>query len=77
MDKVIGFMQSNDGRLLRVVLGIVIIVVGAVAIQPPLGYIVMLVGLLPLTAGLIGVCMVGLLFGYTLAGDRRMRQHHV
>lgn len=74
MDKFIGFMQSNDGRVVRVALGIVLLVFGAVALQPPVGYIVMFVGLVPLAAGLMGICLVGPLFGYTLTGDRRVHR---
>lgn len=74
MAKFIGFMQSSEGRVVRIGLGVVLIALGAFAIQPPAGYVVMLVGLVPLAAGLIGVCFIGPLFGYTLSGDHRM--HH-
>lgn len=74
MDKFIGFLQSNDGRVVRLMLGIVMIVFGAVAIEPPVSYVVMFVGLVPLAAGLMGICLVGPLFGYTLTGDRRVHR---
>lgn len=73
MDKFIGFLQSNDGRVVRLMLGIVMIVFGAVAIEPPVSYVVMFVGLVPLAAGLMGICLVGPLFGYALTGERRVR----
>lgn len=67
-------MQSSAGRLLRIVIGAALVALGAVAFQAPISYIVMFIGLVPLAAGLMGICLVGPLFGYTLTGNRRL--HH-
>ena len=54
--KLVDFMQSKGGRVLRVVLGIALIVVGLA-----LGnywVLLALVGLVPLTAGVFGFCLL-------------------
>lgn len=70
MSQFIAFMQSTAGRLLRVAAGIVLIAFGAFVIQGPWGYVLIFVGLIPLAVGLIGVCLIGPLVGYTLVGNR-------
>lgn len=74
MAELIGFMQSSAGRLIRIIVGLALIALGAVALQPPASYVVMAIGLVPFTAGLVGVCFIGPLVGYTLMGNRRA--HH-
>jgi hypothetical protein len=72
MADVIGFMQSTAGRLLRLALGVVLIAVGIFVIHGVAGIVVALIGLVPLAAGLAGVCFLAPLFGYTLKGERRL-----
>ena len=73
MDRFIAFMQSGIGRAARIVLGLVLIFVGA-TMQGTAGFILGLVGVIPLIAGSAGVCFIGTFFGYTLHGDRRLRK---
>jgi hypothetical protein len=35
------------------------------------GYVVAAIGLIPLFAGTVGICLLAPLFGYTLAGEPR------
>ncbi len=58
--KLVNFMQTKAGRMLRVVLGIALIVAG-LAIG---NYWVLLalVGLVPLTAGVFGFCLLSPVF---------------
>lgn len=70
MDAFFHFIESNTGRALRMFLGVVMIVLGVVFIPGVPGYLVTLIGLEPLFAGLTGVCLLAPLFGYTLAGEK-------
>jgi Inner membrane protein YgaP-like, transmembrane domain len=57
------FMSSMYGRLLRIVAGIVLVVVGLLAVQGIGGIILAIVGLVPLVAGLFNFCVFAPLFG--------------
>ncbi len=73
MEKVIAFLQSSTGRITRIALGIVLIIAGFI-VQGVAGFIIGLVGVVPLIAGIAGVCLFAPLFGYTLHGQRRPQQ---
>ncbi len=51
-------MNGPIGRLLRVILGLVLIGVGLFVIGSPWGYLVALLGLVPLALGLAGRCLI-------------------
>jgi hypothetical protein len=57
------FMSSMFGRLLRIVAGIVLIVLGLVTVHGIGGIILAIVGLVPLIAGLFNFCVFAPLFG--------------
>jgi hypothetical protein len=59
------------GRLLRIVAGIALIVIGVLFINNVWGIVLIVIGLVPPVAGLAGVCLVAPLFGFTLKGQRR------
>jgi hypothetical protein len=64
------FMASMAGRLIRIVAGIVLVVVGLVVIGfTTAGIIVAVVGLVPLLAGLFDVCLFAPLFGGAFKGS--------
>ncbi|MGZ3582855.1 MAG: YgaP family membrane protein [Ktedonobacterales bacterium] len=73
MDSVITFMQSTTGRITRIILGIALIVVGFI-VQGAAGLIIGLIGVVPLIAGMAGICLFAPLFGYTLHGHRRLQR---
>ncbi len=61
------FMSSSTGRLLRIVAGIALIVIGLIAGG---GWITLsVIGLVPLLAGLANVCLLAPLFGQPLKGN--------
>ena len=62
------FMSSNAGRLLRIVAGIALILIGLLAIGGTGGVILAIVGLVPLAAGIFNFCLFGPLFGLDLWG---------
>ena len=68
---VLRFLYSQPGRVVRVVRGLVLIVVGAL-----LGgwwWLLAVVGLLPLFTGIFDICALGPLFHRPLSG-RRFRE---
>lgn len=65
----VSFMNSTAGRLLRIVAGIALILVGLLAIGGTGGVILAIVGLVPLAAGVFNFCLFGPLFGVSLRGS--------
>jgi hypothetical protein len=57
------FMSSTAGRLIRIVAGLALIVVGVLFVGGTLGTILAVVGLVPLLAGIVNVCVFAPLFG--------------
>lgn len=55
--KVARFMATPAGRLIRIALGIVLIWIGIV-MDKPAGYVLELVGLVPIAAGILNVCLL-------------------
>lgn len=66
------FMASTVGRLLRVVLGFVLVVVGLV-VGGPVGWVVAAVGLVPIAAGVANVCLIGPVIGAPFRGSDARR----
>ncbi|MEJ2150967.1 MAG: DUF2892 domain-containing protein [Chloroflexota bacterium] len=56
-------MSSTAGRLIRIVAGLALIVVGVLFVGGTLGTILAVVGLVPLLAGIVNVCVFAPLFG--------------
>ena len=71
MDTFIAFMQSLYGRALRIILGIVLVALGVFWLQDFWAAVLIIVGIVPLVAGLTGVFFIGPLFGYTLTGEKQ------
>lgn len=57
------FMSSITGRLLRIVAGVALIVIGLAVVHGTGGIILAIVGLVPLIAGLGNFCVFAPLFG--------------
>lgn len=70
MNPFIKFMASGVGRLVRIVAGVALIVVGLASVQGTAGIVLAVVGLLPLLAGLFDFCMFAPLFGAPLSGTK-------
>ena len=62
----IKFMSSGSGRVLRIVVGSVLMVIGFVAGGG--WYALTIIGLVPLLAGFANVCVLAPLFGHSLKG---------
>lgn len=57
------FMASMNGRILRAVAGLALVLVGLLVVQGTGGTILAIVGLIPLAAGLFDFCVFSALFG--------------
>lgn len=64
----INFLASSPGRAVRVVAGALLIVVGALVIGGIGGLVVVLIGLVPLLAGMFDFCLFAPLFGAPFSG---------
>lgn len=69
MDGFVNFLASANGRIARVVAGIVLVILGFI-IGDTAGIIVAIVGLIPLLAGLFDVCLFAPLAGMPLQGTK-------
>ena len=70
MNPFVKFMASTTGRIVRIVAGVVLIVVGVWVIGGTAGIIVAIVGLVPLLAGVFDFCVFAPLFGAPLSGPK-------
>ena len=61
-------MAGAAGRIIRVVAGIALIVIGLVVVQGVGGWVLAIVGLAPLIAGIADVCLFAPLFGGPFQG---------
>ena len=62
------FMSSTAGRLIRILAGIALILIGLLVVHGTLGIIIAIVGLVPLIAGLMNFCVFAPLFGGPFLG---------
>lgn len=62
------FMSSAVGRILRVLAGIALVLLGLVIVDGAWGIVLAVVGLVPLVAGLLNFCVFAPLFGGPFLG---------
>jgi hypothetical protein len=70
MKAVFRFLASPAGRVVRAIAGVVLIVVGIVVVKGAIGWILAVVGLVPLVAGVFDWCFFAPLFGLPFVGPR-------
>ena len=68
MKSFFGCMGSLNGRIVRAVVGVALIVLGLALVQGVGGWILAIVGLVPLAAGLLDFCVFAPLFGMPFQG---------
>lgn len=73
MNALFRFLASPAGRVVRVVAGIVLIAVGLFLVQGVGGWILAIIGLVPLGAGLFDRCVFAPLFGLPFVGPNLRR----
>ena len=64
------FIASPAGRIIRIVAGVALIVVGLLVLEGVAGWILAVVGLVPLAAGLFDRCVFAPLFGLPFVGPK-------
>jgi Protein of unknown function (DUF2892) len=70
MKTLFSFLASTAGRIVRIVIGIALIVVGAIFAQGTLGTVITIIGVVPLAAGVFDVCLLAPLVGLPFQGER-------
>jgi hypothetical protein len=70
MDGFFSFIASPAGRAVRAIAGLILIALGLLVVKDTLGWILAIVGLVPLAAGLFDWCVFAPLFGLPFVGDR-------
>jgi hypothetical protein len=71
MNPFLKFMASPAGRITRIVAGVVLVLLGFfVANNMVVGAILIVVGLVPLVAGLFDFCVFAPLFGAPMSGPK-------
>ena len=73
MNRFFRFMASSAGRVVRAVAGVVLILVGLLLVQGTWGWVLAVVGLVPLAAGLFDRCVFAPLFGLPFVGPSLRR----
>ena len=68
------FMTSNQGRMMRVIAGIVLMSIGLFVIKDTLGTILALIALVPIAGGVLDFCVAGVLMGYPFRGAKAREQ---
>jgi hypothetical protein len=71
MNPFVKFMASRNGRITRIVAGAVLIILGFFVVDNEiLGAILIVVGLVPLLAGIFDYCVLAPLFGAPISGAK-------
>jgi len=70
MNPFVKFMASTSGRIVRIIAGIVLILLGLLVIHGVGGIVVAVVGLVPFVAGIFDFCVFAPLFGAPLSGPK-------
>jgi hypothetical protein len=68
MNAFFGFIASPAGRVIRIIAGVALILVGLLAVGGIWGWILAIVGLVPLLAGLFDRCVFAPLFDLPFVG---------
>ena len=67
---IIDFLATTTGRWVRIIAGIALIALGLLFIPAPTGVVVSIIGLVPLIAGVVDVCVFAPLLGRPFTGKQ-------
>ncbi len=74
MKSLFKFLASRNGRIVRIVVGAILVILGFFVVdfatQAALAIILIIVGLIPLLAGIFDVCVFSPLFGHPFSGKK-------
>ncbi len=68
MKNLFGFLASPSGRIVRALAGLTLIALSLLSIGGMIGYVIALIGIVPLAAGLFDFCLFAPLFSYPFGG---------
>ena len=74
MNQVFEFLASSAGRILRAVAGLILIALGIWLVPGVWRWVLIIVGLVPLAAGVFDFCVFAPLFGLPFGGNSLRRQ---
>jgi hypothetical protein len=69
MNPFVKFMASTTGRIVRIAAGLALIAWGVLGLDGVAGTVVAVIGLVPLAAGLIDICVFAPLFRNPIKGS--------
>jgi hypothetical protein len=69
MKSFVKFMVNSPGRWLRIIAGLILIAIGAF-MSPVINWTLIIIGLIPLSAGLFDFCLLAPLMGYFFSGKK-------
>lgn len=69
MKSFVKFMVGGRGRALRIIAGLLLIGIGAFLL-PEENWVLIVIGIIPLVAGLFDFCLLAPLMGYYLSGKK-------
>ena len=64
------FLANPIGRGMRIMAGLALTLVGLLAVEAPLSWVLEVVGLVALLSGILGCCVLAPLFGLPFLGSR-------
>lgn len=64
------FMASTNGRLIRILAGVALILWGVFGLDASIGIVVVIIGAVPLVAGIFDFCIFAPLFGCPMSGKK-------
>ena len=70
MEAAFRFIAGPIGRLIRAIAGLGLILIGLLLLEGAAGWILAVIGLAPLLAGILDFCIFAPLFGLPLVGPR-------
>ncbi len=70
MNPFVSFMASGNGRVARVVAGLILITLGLFSLHGVAGTVIAVVGIVPFVAGIFDFCVFAPLFGQPLSGPK-------
>ena len=70
MNSVMKFLASGTGRIVRIVVGAILVILGFFINPTWLGVILVVIGLVPLLAGIFDVCVFAPLFKLPFSGKK-------
>jgi len=70
MNPVVVFLASNTGRIVRIIGGLALVVLGRFGLSGTASLVVMFIGVVPLLAGTFDFCVFAPLFGAPLSGPK-------